>query len=168
MKPIIIKDNFFKDPEKVIDISKSIEWLKPDETHNWCGLRSYDLSKIDSNLNWYIISNFLHLYYNTSNVRVSFTHVCFHKINQNDWSNRKKHAQIHQDGAELAGVIYLDKQHNFNNGTSIYNNEDLSIKVGSKFNRLVAYDGNFKHGISDLENDERLSIVIFLDKIKMR
>ena len=168
MKPIVVKDNFFENPEQVINISKSVEWLKPDESHNWCGLRSPDLSKIDTNLNWYIVSNFLYLYYNKSDIKVDYTHVCFHKINKEDWLNRKEYAQIHQDGTELAGVIYLDKEHNFNNGTSIYNNEDLSIKVGSKFNRLVAYDGNFRHGISDLENDERLSIVVFLNNIKVR
>ena len=51
--------------------------------------------------------------------------------------------------------------------TTIYDkNKNPSIQVSNSFNTLACYDGNVYHGATSLDKNERLTIVIFLNKIK--
>ena len=79
---------------------------------------------------------------------------------------------IHTD--EMMGgktvLVYLNKNHPDNAGTTLYtNNEEESVKVLMKYNRLVVFDSYHKHSRNLLENfgekeNSRLVQVLFLKK----
>ena len=46
MWPTLIVDNFFDDPDKVINFSKQLNY-KRSEDHHWPGTRSPQLDKVD-------------------------------------------------------------------------------------------------------------------------
>lgn len=169
MKPTIIKNNFFENPEEVIKFSKQITWKKPSNQDNWPGLRSDNLFQINQKLHDDIVEKIVKLYFNGYKVSIENTTIQFHKITYEDWLlHDKKNTRIHKDFTDLAGIIYLNQDtNNFYTGTTIYDkNKNPSIQVSNSFNTLACYDGNVYHGATSLDKNERLTIVIFLNKIK--
>lgn len=169
MYPTIIKNNFFKDPDGVVKDTNIIKWYEPSSNDNWPGYRSDNLFNINRSLHDLIISKILKLYFNKETVIINETKIHFHKINYKDWvEHEKKKTKMHKDPCELAGVIYLNKNtNNFNTGTSFYDdNTNITAQISNKYNTLVCYDGKNYHGATNLDNNERLIIVIFLNKIK--
>ena len=166
----VILNNFFPDSKSVFDFYKKIiKWNKPNENENWPGVRSNNLIDINPNLHQYILHNILKIYFgNDYAVNIGNIEMRFHKIKYEDWLNHKeKQTTIHQDHADLAGVIYLNENINDENtGTTLYdNNKKLLIKISNNFNTLVCYDGKQLHGPTGMSKKERLVIVIFLKNI---
>tara|TARA_Y100001937_G_scaffold109176_1_gene153585 strand:+ start:824 stop:1351 length:528 start_codon:yes stop_codon:yes gene_type:complete len=161
-----VVNNFLEDPRKVINFSKSVDWLKPKIDENWPGRRSENLFKINKDLHDEIVFKILNLYF-FKQCRVNHTEIRFHKIKPNDLIDyNKKETTIHTDSTELAGVIYLNN-YNKNNGTRVYDKQHNPIvTVANNFNTLVCYDSKTDHGPTSIDNEERLTIVIFLDKIE--
>ncbi len=169
MFPTLIKNSFFREPEKVINFSKKIKWYKSTNRDNWPGYRSDNLFEINKKLHDYIIEEIVKLYFRGRQVQIEHTKLQFHKITYEDWlSHNKKDTRIHKDFTDLAGIIYLNQDtNNFYTGTTIYDeNKNPSIQVSNSFNTLACYDGNVYHGATSLDKNERLTIVIFLNKIK--
>ena len=83
---------------------------------------------------------------------------------------QKEPNYIHSD--EMMGdktvLLYLNKQHPSNAGTTLYNDDETkSCVVYMKYNRLVAFDSYHKHSRNLVENfgsgnDSRLVQVMFL------
>lgn len=168
MKPTIIKENFFKNPDEIVGLTNKIKWIPPGLTADWPGVRSKNLCDILPNLNNYIISKILKLYYGRDNIKVSDTIIQFHKIKLSDYENHnKKNTRFHKDYTDIAGLIYLTKGINDETiGTSILDDEgNLGVKISNVYNTLVCYDGNKLHGATGLNDVERLTIVIFLKHI---
>lgn len=168
MKPTIVKENFFEKPDEIVKLTKKIEWLSPGPTADWPGVRSKNLCDILPNLNNYIISKIVKLYYGHDNLEVFNTNIQFHKIKLSDYENHnKKNTRFHKDYTDIAGLIYLTKGINDENiGTSILDDEgNLGVKISNVYNTLVCYDGNKSHGATGLNDIERLTIVIFLRTI---
>lgn len=171
MYPTVIIDNFFDDPKSIVSFSKKLTWYKPNEQDNWPGLRTDFLHKLNYNLFDYIVKKILSVYYNFDLQQISWedVRIQFHKIKSSHLKNFKKiHTQIHKDdGVEIAGVIYLDKDLTCEEtGTSIYN-EDLNrtVKVSNSFNTLLLYDAKKFHGVTNFSEKEILRLVIFIGKI---
>jgi len=169
MYPTIVKTSFFDNPKEIIDFSKQINWYKPGDRDNWPGLRSDNLFNINLKLHDYIVEKIVRLYFNGHKTSIGYTKIQFHKINYEDWLNHnRKNTRVHKDFTELAGIIYLNQNtNNLNTGTSLYDNDGEPIlQISNNFNTLACYDGNHYHGLTGLDKNERLTIVIFLDKIK--
>lgn len=169
MYPTIIIDNFFKDPKHIVNFSKTIKWYKPKLNENWPGVRSDNLIIINKDLYKYILHNILNKFFGENyNVTIESVEMKFHKIKYEDWLNHsKKETRVHQDNSELAGIIYLNEGVcNEETGTTLYdNNKNSLIKISNSFNTLACYDGRRYHGATNLDKQERLTIVIFLNKI---
>lgn len=169
MYPTIIKNNFFHNPDDIVENTKKIKWYKSSSNDNWPGYRSDNIYNFNMSLHDLIVHDILKLYFRNENIVVGETKIQFHKINYNDWlEHNRKNTKIHKDSSELAGVIYLNKDtNNFNTGTSFYDeNKNITAQISNNYNTLACYDGKIYHGATSLDYDERLIIVIFLNKIK--
>jgi|LakMenE18May11ns_1017448.scaffolds.fasta_scaffold9429620_2 hypothetical protein len=171
--PTFVLENFFQNPNDVVEYSKTLEFFKPEKDENWPGVRTKSLHLFNKPLFDYIVSKILSVYYDFSfhNFKYLDTHIMFQKINLKDFlNNNKKNTNLHQDiYHELAGVIYLNKKFNEKTGTNIFdNNENKIVKVSNSYNTLVCYDAQKIHGFNDILNEERLTIVIFIGKIEIK
>ena len=136
MKPTIIKNNFFENPEEVIKYSKQITWKKPSNQDNWPGLRSDNLFQINQKLHDDIVEKIVKLYFNGYKVSIENTTIQFHKITYEDWLlHDKKNTRIHKDFTDLAGIIYL------NQDTNNFYNYKISVKASDVFMSAAAYQG---------------------------
>jgi hypothetical protein len=170
--PTFILENFFQNPNDIFNYSKKLEFFKPKKNENWPGVRTKSLHLINRPLFDYIILKILSVYYDFSfhSVKYLNANIMFHKIDLEDYLNfDKKHTNIHRDiDSELAGVIYLNKKINEETGTNIFSdNKNKIIKVSNFYNTLVCYDSKKIHGVNNILDKERLTIVIFIGKIEI-
>jgi wyosine [tRNA(Phe)-imidazoG37] synthetase (radical SAM superfamily) len=170
--PTFILEDFLENPDDVIEYSKSLKFFKPEKDENWPGLRTKSLHLFNEKLFNYIVLKILSVYYDFSFHKVKYfdTNVMFHKIYLKDYLNfNKKHTNIHRDNDfELAGVLYLNKKFSEKTGTTIFDDsENEIIKISNNYNTLVCYDAKKIHGVNNILDEERLSIVIFIGKIEI-
>ena len=170
--PTFILEDFLENPDDVIEYSKSLKFFKPEKDENWPGLRTKSLHLFNEKLFNYIVLKILSVYYDFSFHKVKYfdTNVMFHKIYLKDYLNfNKKHTNIHRDNDfELAGVLYLNKKFSEKTGTTIFDDsENKIIKISNNYNTLVCYDAKKIHGVNNILDEERLSIVIFIGKIEI-
>jgi len=117
--PITQSLDFFDNPYEIIELSKSLEYSRP-EQKNYPGLRSDLLSNINGLLFDYIAQKQLRLFYDWRDVEnTSFAaDMRFQKISSKDTINGE--GWIHQDlDTELTTVIYLNPNF-FDGGTNIW------------------------------------------------
>lgn len=175
MYPTIIKKNLFKNPLNVVEYSKTLKWNKSTDKDNWPGSRTDNLLNVNIGLHFSIIQNIVELYFGDYRktcelLKIDKSLICFHKIRYEDWLNNEKvNNRIHQDNCDLAGIVYLNPNvNNENIGTSLYDeNKKPELKISNNFNTLACYDGKTYHGATDLDKEERLTLVIFLSGIKL-
>ena len=145
--PVIV-DDFFNDPEALVDFGKSLP--KEDEERQ-PGRRSRTLWEIDSNLCRAIILKIVSCYYDLDYIDISWqeSEMSFREIprfseNKNDVINK---GWIHQDPIgdtyQLAGLIYLTPDIDPDSGTSLYQinqRNDKEYKVLQKsFAKKILY-----------------------------
>jgi hypothetical protein len=187
--PISIIDDFFEDPDGIVDYALSLDYDENDPYYP--GIRTKCLSQINFRLYEEIVFKYLNHFIDFQGPFVA--RVQFHKVS-NDWS----FAEIHKDAA-LTGVVHLTKN-NHDSGTTFYkkdgtrpinsinyeekfqyvNNNDVenykriseennkgfrkTVEVSSEYNRLIAFDGASNwHAASKFDSsDFRLTCVIFV------
>jgi hypothetical protein len=160
--PVIV-DNFFDDPEGVMNYGKALPKAS-DPAGMWPGERSDFLWEIDQTMQNAIISKVLNCYFNLEYVDISWnsSSINFQEIprfseNKNDIRNKSSY--IHQDlyeDFELAGVVYLTPNIDPESGTSLYNikstksssKDDLHIFDEEKQDTFTEF---FKGGQFDIE-----------------
>ena len=123
--PVVV-DNFFDDPEALVDYAKSLP-MESDPEGRWPGKRSKQLWEIDEILHNTIVLKILSCYYDLEYMDISwsFALLGFQEIprfskNKNDIKNK---GWIHQDdtaGEKLAGLIYLTPNIDLDSGTSLF------------------------------------------------
>jgi hypothetical protein len=120
--PTICLDNFFNNPLKVVEFSKTLEFFK-DDKGTWPGQRSKALHEIDLNFfNSFGSKVMSILYPNIEKITYNCSLV-FQKIS-NTYINE---GWVHNDPNDLTCIVYLSSHKNC--GTSIYD----SKKVCSSF-----------------------------------
>jgi len=116
MWPTLIVDNFFDDPDKIINFSKPLTY-KPAENHRWPGTRSPQLDQVDKEFfNWSTKKIMMLLFpMNIGNIKwKALQH--FQKI---PYKTYGKKGWIHKDDVgEFTAIIYLS--HHPKSGTSLY------------------------------------------------
>ena len=121
--PTSIFDNFYDDPDSVREYALSLEYK------NWRGiypgLRSKPLPEINKGFwqrSYHKVLSMFGDYYHTDD-RNYTVESCFQKISRfsSDPEDPINVGYIHNDDpADLAAVVYLDKDPFINNGTSLY------------------------------------------------
>ena len=115
MIPIIIQDNFFKYPEKVLKLCNSCNFDKS-TNGSWPGLRSINLHQIDYNFFKIFHSKVFSILYPYNHSKLEYSAgTVFQKINGNNYQNE---GWIHNDPNEITIIVYLSKHEDC--GTSFW------------------------------------------------
>jgi hypothetical protein len=178
---ITVKDNFFKDPDKIRNTALSLyDWVTRDHVNDpagWRGLRSsalrdYKIDFLDD------ISEQIFKYTSivreldewrypwwegTDNGRRAnkplkepMITTYFHQAPAYIANSLPNFLQtrFHTDDLPCAGIIYLTPDPPPKSGTSIIDAEAVEFRhIENKYNRFVAYDGYIMHGVSGLFGD---------------
>ena len=119
MYPNLIVDNFFDDPDSIVDLSRDLKY-SPSEDGKWPGLRSDNLHRIDYGLFDFVCRKISHLFYPDCEgwtYHLSFQKVMPFSKNQYD---KKNWGWIHKDKINFGGVIFLTKKPDDDTGVTIY------------------------------------------------
>ena len=158
--PLIIKDNFFPDPDAIVKASNKLQYYSSE--NNWPGSRTKPLNEVNPKLFAYIGQKIFHLLHDKIPETYSIM-MGFQKIKpfiEGDKWNRKNRGWIHRDCCLFGGVIYLDKNPDKDAGTGIYklkdgyhfqNEESLSYKVLLYSGQLID-DGHYYNAYDRVRN----------------
>ena len=117
--PLIIKDNFFLDPDAIVKLSKKSNYCLSSEIYP--GIRSQCFSEVNNKLFLFIGDKIFSLFHDNLPTYYNMK-IAFQKINpfvQDKW-NKKNLGWIHKDRCVFGGVIYLDKKPDKDSGTGIF------------------------------------------------
>jgi hypothetical protein len=113
-------DDFFSDPEKIINFCSTLQFGK-DPLGRWPGERTVALHEIDFDFFEYIHRKILSILYPNNFKDIAFTaESYFQKVSS------KRHLNpgwIHEDDAEITAIVYLSKHKNC--GTSIWKKKNF-------------------------------------------
>jgi hypothetical protein len=175
MKVVTI-DNFFKDPDFLVEYSKSFTYRERNEDEVFEGIRAVPIFKTNQELFNEICSNIIKNFYNIKNFNFK-ADLFFHKTREKDKADVSYKSKIHKDSpaAMLSALIYLTKDASINFGTTIYQEKNKKfikdIIIGNKYNRLIAFSSNYDHAASDYfgtDNDDcRLVLLFFLYELNI-
>lgn len=184
--PVTIVDNFFENPLAVREFALKQQY-KPDPENLWPGVRSAPLHEIDLDFFRFTIERYLALYHSPNQIKGWHAKAHFQIVN-----SKSEKGWVHRDPNLTSGIIYLTPGASPTSGTSIYEpkkvgfydadpadkqilpastrdehnaNFEESIVVKNKFNRLVAFDGHLWHGVNEFPDEERLTLVFFIEKL---
>ena len=165
MRPIIIKNNFFEQPEKVVEFANTLDFKPPLSFQNWPGKRTDNLVDIDRELFSSVMLKILSTLYGDTQIRFENSWLHFHKITKGDTAKVGYHVD---DDFEMASVIYLSEG-DIDNGTTIFDeNGKKQVMVANKYNSMILYDSNRLHGATNMTFDtDRLTLIAFFRDIKV-
>lgn len=155
--PVVIVDNFFKEPDKVREYALSLEYKK-DEDSRFPGARTDCISSIAPELYIETLKKFFSIYYDFNYEEVNWNaSVQFQKTNRKFDSG-----WIHSDAdgtnrRSVSGIVYLNPKAPLNSGTSIYKLKDNvlipSINADAKITHYKN-DGEIEE-LKQLKEDEK-------------
>jgi len=120
--PITIVDNFFEDPDKIVEFAESLEYTLNDGRYP--GYRSPLLSDVNREFDNFLQKKYINLFYHDPDIigwrfSNSFQKVWPHHEDQYHAMNR---GMMHRDGMwQMGGIVYLTKDPEPDTGTSLYN-----------------------------------------------
>jgi hypothetical protein len=186
LTPVTVVDNFFEDPLAVREFALKQKY-ESDPENLWPGERSAPLHELNLNLFKSTIERYLALFHTTGQIRGWHGKAHFQRV-----SSKAEKGWIHRDPNLISGVIYLSPNASLDSGTTIYQPKDLSyndpdpdnklilpasvrdehnshfdesVVVKNKFNRLIAFDGHLWHGVNSFQDEERLTLVFFIEAL---
>ena len=172
--PTLIVNNFFENPNKIVEYSKTLEYNRSDwkqKNTEWPGVRTKSINYFNFDLFKFIFLKTLSYYYSIPEMKeFNLTgKAFFSKTTKEDKKLYKKNEEIHKDlDSKLAGVIFLNKENDIKSGTTIYDDKlKVKLKTSNLFNSMICYDSNEYHGPSSLLKD-RLTIPFFIDTINFK
>jgi len=184
--PTTVVDNYFNDPDRIVEYSKKLEWGF-DPEGKWPGQRSSTLGEVDYDFFSFHCNKLLSVIYPENTNDITYVAESYFQKISSEYNNG---GWIHCDEPkELTAIVYLS--HHKNCGTNIYehkhhfpiqkhleekkkvykskdfsnekkflleNNENYeeSISVKSKYNRLILFDSYLWHGANHYVDKENL------------
>jgi hypothetical protein len=150
--PVVIVDNFFKDPDKVRNFALHQEF-KRDDTSNYPGLRTDCLSIIEPSLHNEFLKKFFSVYYDFRFEELNW--VVSAQFQKTD--NHFDSGWIHRDNDgtannKLAGIVYLTPNAPLNSGTSIYKSKS-NVLIPS-----INAQAKYTHYLSNGNSDELINL----------
>ena len=142
--PSLMVDNFFEDPQKIVNFSKTIEFDQNSEGQ-YPGSRTKALHIIDRNFFLYVTRKIISILYPLNYEELIWTaDASFQKIPSNLYKNE---GWVHTDRrqAEFTSIIYLSDHKNC--GTSLYEaknftSDTLHCDEKIKFNKKIIKEEN--------------------------
>jgi|TARA_B100000035_G_scaffold234430_1_gene202723 hypothetical protein len=119
--PLTIVDDFFDDPDAIVELANSCMYFDTD-VGNWPGKRTEQLYEIDNRFFNYFGEKIFKLYFpgETGNWGIQAHFQKIQPFSDNKW-DKKNRGWIHQDaGHWFGGIVYLTKDPEPDTGTSIY------------------------------------------------
>jgi len=182
---IIVKDNFFDNPNEIRKTALSIKYEVPrfidhkifgsegiTFLDNWRGFRHW-LEYSTNNLNHTKIFDFICNNYSLDGKKYTLK-LCYHYYTEEtkltcfpSFEEYKFHRD--SDTCVYAGLIYLYPNPPEKSGTTIIDEiSKKKIDLENVYNRLICYSSNLLHGPTDLFgtdlNNGRLTLIFFLEK----
>lgn len=128
--PYICVDNFFTDPDGIVEFAKQFEYFKApgeitDNPNNlptgfWPGRRTKPLQYIAPHFEAKFFEKLFSLFYEVRSIELKYRAVsCFQIIDPHEYGIADT-GYIHSDETVYTGVVYLSKNMASNSGTSIY------------------------------------------------
>ena len=175
MWPTLIVDNFFDDPHKIINFSKSFKY-EPAEDYQWPGTRTASTSELDKEFFDWSTRKIMTLLFpmNVEQIKWKaiqhFQKVPYQTYGKSDWIHRdstseftviiylSNHPQsgtgIYKAKQFVSGALYTDKKGRKNpyySSTEKWRKKEKAkfekvVDLYSNFNRLVLFDGHQWHG----------------------
>jgi len=124
MYPITIVDNFFTNPDKVVEFAMNQEFFSSEDS-SWPGKRTHPVSVINPNLFQFVGDKIHKIFYNDA--KEWFLDIRFQLIDpfSEDQYHIKNRGWIHKDEVSyFGGIIYLTKNPDKDTGTSLYCEKD--------------------------------------------
>ena len=127
MFPAVIFDDFFENPDIVVDLANSLDYEIGDGA--WPGIRTEELGKIKGLKSFAdsVTDKILRMFYPDKQFGY-YAKLGFQKVKgfHEDQFHVKNRGWIHKDsGRAIGGIIYLDKDPEEETGTSLYKNKQL-------------------------------------------
>ena len=146
--PSLCVDNFYSDPDKVREFALSLDYLK-DDKGRWPGVRSQELFSVDREFHELFSKKVFSLFYDFKKTYLTWSvRTMFQIIHpyDTDPSSPKNTGWIHWDeGSVFAGIIYLNKEFSYSNGTSLYKLiDETKLDMGDTKEEFYLY-GNDKN-----------------------
>ena len=163
MWPTLIVDNFFDDPDKIINFSKQLNY-KRSEDHHWPGTRSPQLDKVDKPFFDWSTKKIMMLLFPMNIEQIKWSAIQhFQKI---PYKTYGKSGWIHRDYTDKKRKFFKDlkapsSQEQWRKKAN--NAFEKSVDLHSNFNRLVLFDGHQWHGAENYgtEKEDRLTLITF-------
>ena len=121
MYPITIVDDFFEDPDAIVEMANGLKYYPPD-TGNWPGMRTKQLHLVEDRFFNYLGEK-IHLLFHDNSPGYWNMQTHFQKITPfcEDKYHQLNRGWIHQDiDTHFGGIVYLNKDTEPDTGTSIY------------------------------------------------
>tara|TARA_B100000287_G_scaffold34538_1_gene31889 strand:+ start:232 stop:864 length:633 start_codon:yes stop_codon:yes gene_type:complete len=152
--PTLIIDNFFDDPDKVVEYANTLEFSSS-ETGRWPGKRSSKLHEVNRELFNYICSKIYNMFYpfgvSKYQVSMSFQYIEPYSFDNKGW--------IHRDRNEFGGIVYLTKNPEVGTGTSIYKptrgwfDSSVYVDIKKKYYINEKFDENRYNDVRKFHDD---------------
>ena len=159
--PTIIVDNFFDEPNKVIEYSKKLNFSM-DKAGSWPGSRTEPLTTIDHNFFNWVSYRIVRLLYPMNHLDLNwYCDQYFQKVNGEIYKNG---GWVHCDfGREITAIIYLSKHKNC--GTSLYTKKTMfNLAINTEKKEETYKTLNFKNEEKYLkENNEMFEKSLTID-----
>ena len=143
MFPTLIVDDFFPDPDKIVEFAEQQEFYPNDG--RWPGTRTAPLHELDNHLFNYISTKIHSLFYDR--IEQYFMEIKFQKITpfHEDQYHPKNRGWIHKDKeVYFGGIIYLNKNPDDDTGTSLYREtKGYSYNDGYTTSKEKLYKGHY-------------------------
>jgi hypothetical protein len=160
----IIQDNFFKNLNDIINISKQLKFYSPGKGDNWPGVRTESIHKTHYELFLEIINKIVYNYYPNLEFKFNNTKIYFAKVKPGDKGKSHFH---YDDDVKIAAVIYLSEG-DIKSGTTIFNKDKQQVVMSNDINTMISYDATKYHGPTNLDIlQERLTLNIFIGNINI-
>lgn len=154
MFPICIVDNFFQNPDNVVDFANTLEYNPGNG--RWPGVRTDALANVAPMLQSEIGGKIVRLFYPEQDFRFA-AEIMFQKVQpmHEDQYHIKNRGWIHRDENQaFGGIIYLTKDPEPNTGTSIFESKTFSEFNVTHANHAVQKRFYTGEDVSDEEYEE--------------
>jgi hypothetical protein len=157
--PITSINNFFEDPDKVVNLSKKLKYSKYESEGSWPGVRSASLHTIDYSFFNQTLLSILSMYYEDL-TQIAYSEAClqFHRIKpySKSFNDIRNKGWIHRDNVSLGGIIYLNKNSFPESGTSLFTPKKNPIKNAIAVKTKLDFYKHGKINIKKYEKEQKL------------
>jgi hypothetical protein len=154
--PVVVVDNFFKEPNKIREFALTLEYKK-DEASNYPGLRTDCLSTIAPQVYNEILKKFFSIYYDFNNEALTWkVSVQFQKTDNNFDTGWIHFDNDGDTSNKVSGIVFLSPNAPLNSGTSIYKLKDNVV--------MPMINGKAKH--THYQNNGKLEDLVALKELE--